>query len=273
MKRIIQMLIKNHVFFVFIILLFISFNFIMKHNLIVESRLSKTSLELSGFIFNQEKKIKDYFFLRRINSQLLEEQKNLIQEIEILKKNTTSKLLHIDSIKSTVVITQAKIVKNTWQKRNNFITIDKGDFHQITSNLGVINNNNLVGMTHTISNNFTTIISLLNTNWKVSAKIKKSGHYGTLNWDGDNYKLMELKDIPKNAPIKIGDTIVTSGYSNTFAEGLNIGVVEKYHVEEKTNFLNIAVKLFVDFTSIDHVYIINSDLQEERSLIEKTLLN
>ena len=273
MKRIIQILIENHVFFVFIILLFISFNFVMKHNLIVESRLAKMSLELSGFIFNQEKKIKDYFLLKEINNQLLEEQKHLIQQIESFKKNNAIDLLKIDSIESQLVITQAKIVKNTWQKKNNFLTVDKGKSSQIKAHLGVINNNNLVGMTHTISENFTTVISLLNTNWKVSAKIKNSGHYGTLNWDGHNFKMMELRDIPKHAPIQIGDTIVTSGYSNTFPEGLNIGVVENYHIEEKTNFLNISVKLFVDFTSIEYVYIMHAESQEERALIEKTLLN
>tara|TARA_B100002052_G_C15758725_1_gene541272 strand:- start:42 stop:779 length:738 start_codon:yes stop_codon:yes gene_type:complete len=245
----------------------------MKHNFIVETRLSKISLELSGLVFNQEKSIKDYFRLKKLNDQLLEEQKNLINQIENLKKNSVSDLLKIDSIESTHIITQAKIVKNTWQKKNNFLTVDKGKSDQISTYLAVANNNNLVGMTHTISENFTTVISLLNTNWKVSAKIKHSGHYGTLNWKGREFNMMELVDIPKNAPIKIGDTIVTSGYSNTLPEGLHIGVVEDYHIEEKTNFLKISVKLFTDFTSIQHVYIIDSKDQEERLLIEKTLLN
>ena len=273
MKRIIQILINNHVFFVFIILLLLSFNFLMKHNLMVETRLSKMSQELSGFIFNKEKKIKDYFLLKKINNQLLQEQKNLIHQIEILKKNSVDDLLKIDSTKSTHIITQAKIVKNTWQKKNNFLTINKGKSHHIKPYLAVANNNNLVGMTHTVSENFTTIISLLNTNWKVSAKIRNSGHYGTLNWNGNNFNTMELRDIPKNAPIQIGDTIVTSGYSNNLPEGLHIGVVENYHIEEKTNFLNISVKLFIDFTSIQYVYIIESKSKEERLLIEKTLLN
>ena len=273
MNRIIQLLIHNHVFFVFIILLILSFNLIMKHNLIVESRISQKSIELSGFIFKQEKKIKDYFLLREINTQLLIEQQNLIHQINFLKQNRSPNLFEIDSTTSTTVVTQAKIVKNTWQKKNNFLTIDKGKSNHIESNLGVINNDNLVGMTHTVSDNFTTVISLLNTNWKVSAKIKHSGHYGTLKWNGNDFNIMELRDIPKHAPVKIGDTIVTSGYSNTFPADINIGVVEKNHIEEKTNFLNISVKLFVDFTNIEHVYIIDSNSQKERLLIEKTVLN
>ena len=112
MKRIIKILIDNHVFFVFIIILVISLNFLMKHNFIVETRLSKISLELSGLVFNQEKSIKDYFRLKKLNDQLLEEQKNLINQIENLKKNSVSDLLKIDSIESTHIITQAKIVKN-----------------------------------------------------------------------------------------------------------------------------------------------------------------
>ena len=100
----------------------------------------------------------------------------------------------------------------------------------------------------------------------VSAKIKNSGHYGSLNWSGDDFQLIDLKDIPKHAKINIGDTIVTSGYSNTFPENINIGVIEKYVIEDKTNFLNISVKLFADFTSIKHVYVLKSDLKEERIL-------
>ena len=274
MSRIIQILIKNHVFFLFIILQFISFKILINHNLIIESSFSKKSTEISGFLFEKETSIKEYFSLKESNAELLKEQNILLEEIENLKRLASGNhsLLN-DSIENLSTIIQAKIVKNTWQKNNNFIIISGGSTNNITSNLGVINNNNLIGITYTISENFSTIMSLLNTDLMVSAKIKNSGHYGSLNWNGDNFQLIDLKDIPKHAKINIGDTIVTSGYSNTFPENINIGVIEKCIIEDKTNFLNISVKLFADFTSIQHVYILKSNLKEERVLIEKTLLN
>jgi len=242
--------------------------------LIIESGFSKISTEISGFLFEKETSIKEYFWLKEVNAELLKEQKILLEEIEGLK--TLASLNHSllnDSIENPSTMIQAKIVKNTWQKKNNFIVISGGSKNNITSNLGVVNNNNLIGMTYTISENFSTIISLLNTDFMVSAKIKNSGYYGSLNWNGDNFQLIELKDIPKHAKINIGDTIITSGYSNTFPENINIGVIEKCVIEDKTNFVNISVKLFADFTSIKHVYILKSNLKEERVLIEKTLLN
>ena len=244
MTRIIQILIKNHVFFLFIILQFISFKILSNHNLIIESGFSKISTEISGFLFEKETSIKEYFWLKEVNTELLKEQKILLEEIEGLK--TLASLNHSllnDSIENPSTMIQAKIVKNTWQKKNNFIVISGGSKNNITSNLGVVNNNNLIGMTYTISENFSTIISLLNTDFMVSAKIKNSGYYGSLNWNGDNFQLIELKDIPKHAKINIGDTIITSGYSNTFPENINIGVIEKCVIEDKTNFVNISVKL------------------------------
>ena len=124
-----------------------------------------------------------------------------------------------------------------------------------------------------MSSNFSTIISIININLMISAKIKNSGHYGTLTWDGKNCQKMQLYDIPKHANCKIGDTIVTSGYSNIFPENINVGKIENYSIEENTNFLNISIDLFVDFTNIKYVYIIDRELTEERDSIEKILLN
>jgi rod shape-determining protein MreC len=138
--------------------------------------------------------------------------------------------------------------------------------------MGVIDSNNhLIGITHTISNNFSTIISLLHIDLMISAKINNSGHYGTLSWDGRNPKVMQLYDIPKHANIKKGDTIITSGYSNILPEDIKIGKVLNYENEKNTNFLNICVDLFVDFTNIEFVYIIDSKFQSEREILEKNL--
>lgn len=268
MRRIIQILIRNHVFFTFIILQFISLQILIKHNFIAESFFSKSTTELSGFFFQIEQNVTNYFSLKQRNEQLLEENLCLVLENESLLNSL--KNIEFTPQKNTH---QANIVNNTWQKNKNFLTINAGSKMGIKPQMGVTYNNNLVGITYTVSDNFTTIISLLNTDLMVSAKIKGSGHYGTLNWNGKDAQIVQLIDIPKHANIKIGDTIITSGYSNTLNKGINIGIVENYDHEEKTNFLKISVKLFIDFTSIEHVYIIPPELKSERSLIEKTIEN
>ena len=275
MNIIYKILIKNHVFFVFIILQFISLKLLVTNNLILESNFSKKTTAISGSFFLKEQKIKDYFLLKKINSTLLKENLNLVKKNNVLKKkNELNENISQDSILNNRKIIQAKVLKNSWSNKQNFIITDQGSSIGVKKNMGVIYNNNLVGITYTVSENFATIITLINTNLGgISAKIKKSGHYGSLIWNGVNYKKMKLNDIPKHANIEVGDTIVTSGYTSVFPKNINIGVIEEYQVQENTNFFEISVNLFTDFTNLQHVYIIDSEVTEERKLIEKTLLN
>ena len=165
------------------------------------------------------------------------------------------------------------MLRNSWNKKRNFITINKGAAENLKSNMGVVNHNGLIGITNTVSENFATIISLINTSLTISAKIKNSGKFGTLNWNGKDASIMQLTGLPKNVNLKVGDTVVTSSYSNILPENLNIGTVLSYESEKNTNFLTVSVDLFVDFKNLNFVQILQNSLQNERELIEKTILN
>ena len=271
MNRIIQILIKNHVFLLFIILAFISLRLLISNSFLVESKLSTQLHELSSLIFLKEKELKEYFYLKKNNKELLQNNEILLAQNRLLeKKISLLKEINLSTkMQQDHIICQGKIVKSTWNKQHNFMIINRGEKDSITSNMGVIYNNCLIGITNNVSKNFTKIISVINTNLMISAKLKNSGYYGTLNWDGKDSYVVQLNDIPKNAIINIGDTIVTSGYSNIFPENIKIGEIINYHAEANTNFLNISIQLFVDFTNIQFAYIIKNPLQTERSLIEK----
>ena len=266
MNSILQILTKNHVFFFFVILELILLSHLSSKDFVIESNFQKLSTAVSGFVFSKEKKIKDFFALKKINEQLLNKNYNLFIENQKLKKIYSS-----NKENYLCDIIQAKIVKNTWNKNQNYLVINQGSLHGVSTQMGAVNNNNLIGITATVNNNFSTVISLLNTDLMISAKIAKSGHYGSISWNGLDYTKMQLSDISKNAMVEIGDTIVTSGYSNIFPEGINIGTVSKCKNEKNTNFLNIEVNLFTDFASIEFVYLIEHNLKEERSIIEKSL--
>ena len=247
----------------------------MSNNFVAESNFSKKMTEIRSQCFFIEKEIKDYFLLNNENKELLAANAKLFKENEKLTKHlecTNNLLLRQIQLDSTIM--QVKILKNSWNKKQNFITINKGAIDGLKKNMGIVNhNNNLVGITHTVSAHFSTVISIININLMISAKIKSSGHYGTLSWNGQNPDIVQLYDIPKHVNLKIGDTIVTSGYSNIFPEDIPIGKITNYQQEKNTNFLSITVDLFVDFTSIQFGYIINSDFKSERELIEKKLSN
>ena len=273
MSRIIQILIRNHVFFLFIFLEFLSLKIFISNSFVAESSLSQKMTKINGQFFNKEKKIHDYFFLKKINDSLLIENERLFKHNHLLKnKLNSNKYIYQSTDFNDQFITQSNVLRNSWNKKHNFITINSGKNDGVESNMGVVNSDNsLVGITYTTTDNFSAVISLINTDLMISAKIKNLGHYGSIKWDGKNPNTVQLYDIPKHANLKIGDTIVTSGYSNILPDNIKIGVISKYKPEKNTNFLNISVDLFADFTNINSVYIINSSQKSERKKIEKNL--
>ena len=275
MNRIIQLLIKNHVFFLFIILQLISFQLLVTNHFVAENQFLTQLSNIKSKLFLKESEFKKYFELQSINTELLKTSDSLFKENTYLKNELL--LLEDDSAHipelDSILTCQAKVLRNSWNKKRNFITINKGAAENLKSNMGVVNHNGLIGITNTVSENFATIISLINTSLTISAKIKNSGKFGTLNWNGKDASIMQLTGLPKNVNLKVGDTVVTSSYSNILPENLNIGTVLSYESEKNTNFLTVSVDLFVDFKNLNFVQILQNSLQNERELIEKTILN
>jgi len=155
--------------------------------------------------------------------------------------------------------------------------------------MGVINSDGIVGIVNYTSKNYSSIMSVLNIETKINAKIKKTSHFGTLEWDGLSMKYLKLNDIPETANIKIGDSIVTGGMSLIFPEGIKIGVISKissnenqvnsfsiksgnndvFEYESRENYLNIKVKLNTDMSNLNNVYIIESLNKEEFQKVKK----
>ena len=276
MSRIIQILIKNHVFFLFILLECFSLKIFISNNFVADSSLSKKMTKISAQFFNKEKKIHEYFFLREKHDSLLIANERLFKQNLFLTQQLENNNVIIDKDKdvNSLFMMHTKIVRNSWNKKQNFMTIQAGEKDSIKSNMGIVNSDNsLVGITYTTTDHFSTVISLINTDLMISAKIKNLGHYGSLMWDGKHPNTMQLHDIPKHAKVEIGDTIVTSGYSNILPANINIGVITKYKPEKNTNFLNISIDLFTDFTNIESAYVVNPLWKFEREIIEKKLNN
>ena len=134
--------------------------------------------------------------------------------------------------------------------------------------MGVITKDGIVGIVASVTRNFSTVISLLNTDLKISAKHRRSGAFGSLYWDGLNYREMILSEIPQHVNLTQGDTIVTSGYSSIFPPNIPLGIIEEYELKDGS-FYVVNIKLLSDFKRIDNVYIIKSHQGAERNLIEK----
>ena len=166
-------------------------------------------------------------------------------------------------------VTSASVIKNSYSYSNNFITIDVGKKDSIEVDNGVISSKGVVGIIDKTSLNYSRFISILNTNFLLNAKLKKSSYFGVLSWDGTNINRVQLKDIPKQANVVIGDTIVTGGNSLIFPKGILIGYVDSFKLDNSENYLELEINLATDMTNIENLYVLNNNnIKEINSLDE-----
>jgi rod shape-determining protein MreC len=135
--------------------------------------------------------------------------------------------------------------------------------------MGVINNAGIIGIVDKTSQNYATIVSILNVKSQINAKIKKTNHFGSLVWNGKSTGFVQLIDVPRLASVRKGDTIVTGGQSVIFPENIGIGTIDKIYIDNQTNYYTLNVKLFNDMTNLGPVYIIKSKDRDEIINLEK----
>ena len=269
MKEIIKLILKYHFTIIFILLEIVSFSLIIRHNEYQRAIFSESASTLFGNISSVTTDVKDYFRLKEINEALADENiqlKKRLEGFEVLRDTVVRGIVVQDSI-PVYDYTGARVVNATFNRVKNYITIDQGRKNFIEKEMGVASPEGIVGLIQDLSDNYSIVIPLINIDTRISAKIKKNNYYGSLQWDGDNYRYSYLKDIPYHVDVVEGDTIVTSGLSKIFPEGIIVGYVEAVD-RETANFLKIKVRLAVDFKRLNHVYVIENKKKNEQNLLE-----
>ena len=243
----------------------------VNYNNYQNSQFLNSSNVISGGIYNKVSSITDYLSLARTNEELNRENarlRNLLRSS--FKLSVDSSFLFTDSIyQQQYIYRTAKIVNNSVNKQLNYITLDKGKIHGIEREMAVITKDGVVGVVKSVSDNYSSVISLLNGRLKVSAKIKGNNYFGSLSWDGKDYRKALLQDIPFHVNIAKGDTIVTSGFSTIFPEGVKLGTVDEILSSSGSNFQNVSVILSNDFKNISYVKVVGDLMKNERIILEK----
>jgi rod shape-determining protein MreC len=266
MQRIIYFLIRNKNFILFLTLLSISISLNFSYNEYNKSKFINSSNFIFSSLYDTKFTVSKYLNLELQNQLLLEENKNLKKILFNLETTTKS----FDSINSTgFEVMTASVIKNSYSKTNNFITINKGSKHGFGIDNGVISSNGVVGIIDKTTTNYSRLISILNTNFLLNAKFKNSNYFGVLSWNGKNINKVQLKDVPKQAKIKIGDTIVTGGNSLIFPKGILIGYIQSFKLDNSENYLELEVNLSTDMTNIENLYIINNNNATEINLLNE----
>lgn len=269
MQQIFNFIYKNSNRLLFLLLLGISLFLSIQSHSYHRSKLISSANFLSGGVYEKINNVSEYLNLRTQNDALAQENAKL--RSLLFNAKDTSSIQKLDSLKGVNQndIIVSKVIHNTFNTHENYLTINSGSLQGVKSDMGVINSLGIVGIIDNTSNNYATVISILNVKSQINAKLKKSNHFGSLTWDGKSTGFVQLTDVPRLASIRIGDTIVTGGQSVIFPENINIGTVSKRYYENETNYYKIDVKLFNDMTNLGHVYIIKSKNRDEIINLEK----
>jgi len=268
MHQLIKFLFKYRAFFIFIILQAICAWMIVANNNYQRAVYLNTTSQISGSFVEKMDNVSDFFNLKKVNEDLVLENarlKTLILNHKPQARDSSEVLaIPTDSIDSIrYVIRTAEVIDNSIRNVNNFMTLDKGGKDGLLPEMGVINEDGIVGKVRSVSKNRAQVISILNTKNPISAKLKRTNRLGTIQWDGVDPKVVKLLYIPKDVFVQVGDTVVTSSFNAIFPKNELIGIVKSTAPDVHQRNLEIEVALSVDFGSLGYVYVIENLLKQE----------
>ena len=267
MQQIVNFVLRNKTFLMFILLFATSLALTILNNSYHQSKYFNSTNVITGNLFKWRNGVTQYFNLRSLNKSLLEENERLRQIIANLPEEEIAISDSIENQLGTFNIFSANVYKNSYALPNNYITINKGLKHGIKQDFGVFTSKGIIGIVDDVSTSYARVQSVLNTKSRINAQLKNSNHIGSLRWNAKSAELVQLVDVSKFAQIKIGDTIVTGRQSTIFPQGILIGTISSFKIDQGGDIYTIDVKLFNDMTNIGHVYVVeNNDADEIKSL-------
>jgi rod shape-determining protein MreC len=257
-------LLKNHAFVLFILLETLALAMVFNYNSFQKATYLNSANRVTGKVYSIYQSVTGYFGLTKINRELAQENARLRMLLENQPEfvaNTDSIFLTLPESDSVYHFIPAQIISNSVNRPFNYITLDKGSRHGIKPDMGIISASGIVGVVGQVSASYSMGLSVLNQRWSISAKLKKNNYYGSLIWQGTDYRTAILSEIPLHVDIAIGDTVVTSGYSSVFPEGILVGTINDFSEPDGENYYSIQVKLSVDFKNLSHVEVVENRIK------------
>lgn len=262
-----RIIVQNGSFILFLFLQSLSLYWLINFNQNQNKIYHYSFQRIANNIQSKYSEILEYISLKKKNENIAAEYAKLLdKQYHYYSKPNNHELTLTDS--SNFHFIPARVINNSISKKNNIITVNRGGRDGVMPEMGVITTAGVVGIVRDTSAHFATILSLLNSNCKISAKLKRCGFFGPLSWNSNDPGKCNLMDIQKYADVRLGDTVVTSGYSYIFPEGIPIGTVEIYRLNPGAFVYDIEVKLFQSLANIESVFLINDEHYGERKLLE-----
>lgn len=278
MRNLFIFLYRFRAFLLFVLLEVLCIFLIVRYNTYQGAAFFNSASTYVGRVLEYQNSITDYFRLASVNTSLAEENAALKQEIMRYKTAAVSDSIaamdttffeETDTSKVAPYFLHAsRIINNSIRRTNNYLTLAAGSKDGIKPGMGVIAPNGVVGRVKTVSRDYATVTSLLHSQMLISAKLKNTDTFGTIRWQGGDYRQARLEYIPLHVKLAVGDTVVTSGYNTVFPEGILIGTVSSVEKEQDNSFFTIYVKLAVDFAQLSYVYVVEDPNRAQREELE-----
>ena len=283
MRRIIEIFLHNGGFITFAVLEAICFLMIVNYNEKQNTIWAYTAELFSGRLLNQKQKVTRYVRLNEVNDSLSAENARLHaqllnrQMISIAVKDTFVDR-YVDSLQGTVVVPKftyisGKVISNTTAGQNNFMYINRGINSGVRPNMGVVASDGIVGIVKHVGDDLCVVMSVLNRQCRISARLKKETALGSLYYEGSDPYFLSMADVPKHVNVSIGDTVVTSGYSTMFPPDLIVGTVSDIMTPGGENFYKLKVRLSHDVGRTEHVYLVDNLIQQKLDTLKAIIDN
>lgn len=269
MRNLIDFILSHYHWFIFIALEAVSIVLLFNYNSYQGSVWVSSANSMAGLVYEGEAKIQSFFSLTRINEQLSRRNVYLEQQVKEL-----SAALERDGMDSTTLsalsnptpykLIPAQVVSNTVHKKDNLMTINKGEADGVRKDMGVVSGHGVVGIVYMAGRHYSVVIPALSSQSSISCKIERRGYFGHLHWEGGYSNLAYVDDIPRHARFKLYERVVTSGYSSVFPEGVAVGkILHVYNSSDGVSY-RLQVQLYTDFANLRDVYVVDNSAMREQ---------
>ena len=268
MNNLLNFFIKHSAWFIFAIYVILSLVLLFKDNPYQQSVYLTSANSVCATVYKAFNSVTSYFHLRDINESLQERNAALEMElIEMRNKLAELSLQSPDSLRQQSLqqytFVMAQVISNSIAQPGNYITINRGYKDGVSPEMGVIDQNGVVGIVNVVGPHASRVISLLNPHMRLSCKLQRSGFFGSLVWDGKSPRYAVLEELPKHINYNKGDTIVTSGYSAVFPEGIIVGTVDGLARDMSDSFVSLRIKLSTNFSQLSSVRVITNSMKDQ----------
>ncbi len=263
MYKLIEFICRIYVVLLFIVIEAIALNYYAHSSYYTQAKILSHANRVTGGVQSAIFGVRHYFTLRHENELLSERVADLEMELAVYREQVAAAGIdslqpHIDEL-SQYRYTTARIVSNSIARDRNYITLNRGIMHGVTENMAVISPDGvMVGYVIGCSERYSVVMPLLNIDFRTSGKIAGDDHFGSISWGGGSPYKMEMTELSKYADIEVGDEVVSSGLSHYFPEGVKIGYVESYSLNDTQTAYDVVIRLAADVTKISNVIVIEN---------------